>query len=73
MDKKKIKCSECDHSKWSEYFRAFTCEHPGCKDVPIFKGSTHPRCCPLVNPKGHYHRPTKGLGTLPRTQVYFHV
>lgn len=72
MDKE-IKCSKCEYSKWSDYFQAFTCEHPKCKDVPIFKGKTHPRCCPLVNPKGHYRSPIKGLGTLPTTQIYFHV
>lgn len=41
MDKKIIKCSECEY--------------------------------PLVNPKGHYHRPAKDLGTLHATQIYFHV
>lgn len=56
----KVKCSECEYSKWSKYFKAYTCEHLGCKDVPIFKGKTHPRCCPIVNPKGHYSRPIKG-------------
>lgn len=73
MSNKDIKCANCEHRKWSEYYRAWNCKHPNCKDVTIFKGSTHPRCCPLVNPKGYYSRPTKGLGTLSTTQTYFHV
>lgn len=73
MKKRNIKCSECEHSEYLKYFSSYTCKHQNCKDVPIFKGKTHPRCCPLVNPNGYYRSRVKGLGMLPNTQIYFHV
>jgi len=68
-----MKCSECEHAQYLKVSRAYTCRHPKCKDAPIFKGKTHPRCCPFTNPKGFYHSRVKGLGKLPATQIYFHV
>jgi len=49
--KRNIKCSNCEYSKYLEYFQAWTCTHPECKEVPIFKGVTHPHCCPLTGGK----------------------
>ena len=62
MKKRDIKCSECDYHEWLNVLQAWTCKHPDCKDVPIFKGSTHPHCCPLVGGKKYIchknHKPT---------------
>lgn len=52
---KNMSCSNCEHAKWSEYYRAYYCEHPRCKIVSIFKGITHPRYCP-IDPKGKYRK-----------------
>ena len=63
MGKRNIKCSTCEHGKWSGYFRAWTCTHPDCKEVPIFKGSTHPHCCPLVGGKKYIVHRNLSRGT----------
>ena len=50
---KNISCYDCEHAKWSEYYRAYACQHPKCIGTPIFNGITHPRSCPR-DPKGKY-------------------
>lgn len=54
MKKREIKCSECTYHEWLNFSQAWTCNHPECKDVPIFNGSTHPHCCPLVGGKKYF-------------------
>lgn len=53
MKKRDIKCSLCKYGEHLEYFKAWTCRHPECKEAPIFKGLTHPHCCPLVGGKNY--------------------
>ena len=49
-----MKCSECEFSQYMNFFNAYTCEHPDCKEVPIFKGKTKPHCCPLTGGKKYF-------------------
>lgn len=52
--RKNIKCSGCKYGTFLNFLKAWTCKHPKCKEVPIFKGSTHPHCCPLVGGKKYF-------------------
>ncbi|WP_155957597.1 hypothetical protein [Eubacterium sp. 14-2] len=54
MKKRNIKCSECEYREYLNVFDSYTCRNPECKDVPIFKGKTHPHCCPIVGGKKYF-------------------
>lgn len=41
----------------------WTCKYPKCKGIPIFKGTTHPHCCPLVGGKKYVIHKNLGSGT----------
>lgn len=49
-----MKCLDCDYAQYLKFFNAYTCKHPECNDVPIFKGKTKPHCCPLSGGKKYF-------------------
>lgn len=62
MGKREIECSECEYGKFLEVLKAYTCKNIDCKEAPIFKGKTHPHCCPLVGGKKYIsHRNHKSI------------
>ncbi len=62
MGKRDIKCAECEYGEYLSVFNSYTCRNAKCRDVPIFKGKTHPHCCPLVGGKKYFsHGKHKGI------------
>ena len=49
-----MKCGEYEYGQYLPHSCAFTCRHPECKDVPIFKGKTKPHCCPLTGGRKYF-------------------
>lgn len=76
MNNREIRCESCKYGTWCPALGGYTCKNPGVKDVTIFKGKTHPHCCPLVGGKkyglhGNINSGVRGLRSFSKAGGYY--
>lgn len=68
------KCSECQYSKWSEFFEAHLCKHEKGLGI-IFRGKTKPHKCPLgkcnYRIHGNVNRSVRGMKSYHKARGYY--